>query len=299
MTKNRSKTTDFSLSGISTAMKKLRSPESYVKGVAHQNLLLPDQILFFPRHHSSELKSRRDSHHRFVLILNLRTKGTVLLNEQLVRLEPGEAVFVFPYQFHGYSDFSAADISWLFLTFEKSPSAELEKIRSLKFSLTPEILRTVWCMLEIFLEKGPQRMIDNRLSLWASLLLEEVLRMPVVKNQKVAKDSSLINRKFLEKFNRIAGSTEKGLPRISVLARKMGLSPSRFRAAFKQRVGMTCKKYLERKHLFRAAALIHYSEMNFSEIADECGYPSLYTFSRSFKKVFGRRPREYRKHVRK
>ena len=77
-------------------------------------------------------------------------------------------------------------------------------------------------------------------------------------------------------------------------ARKFGLSRSKFSLLFPQHTGMTFKRYLTKKRIDYAVALIRSTELSIQEIAQMAGYTDLSTFYRNFTKVTGTAPSTYR-----
>lgn len=81
------------------------------------------------------------------------------------------------------------------------------------------------------------------------------------------------------------------------LAEETNLSTQFFRRLFKNEVGVSPKKYVIKKRIDKACALLHYSKVSIKEIAVLTGYSDRYHFSREFKKQKGVSPAKYRKEV--
>lgn len=78
------------------------------------------------------------------------------------------------------------------------------------------------------------------------------------------------------------------------LAKLAGLSPSRFRARFRETVGLGPIAYLTALRLDIAAQLLQHTDARVSEVADQVGYDSLAAFSRAFKRHRGVAPEQWR-----
>ncbi|MEX1119458.1 MAG: helix-turn-helix domain-containing protein [Terrimicrobiaceae bacterium] len=78
-------------------------------------------------------------------------------------------------------------------------------------------------------------------------------------------------------------------------ARSMNLSPSRFSALFRARTGISPVQYHLRLRMQTACQLLDATSSSIKEIANHCGYPDPYYFSRLFKKITGLNPSEYRR----
>ena len=80
---------------------------------------------------------------------------------------------------------------------------------------------------------------------------------------------------------------------VEELAAMTRCSPSHFRMLFRQIVGMTTVQYQAMVRIEKAKDLLLSGEMNVSEAAAHLGYRDIYYFSRQFKQLTGKPPREY------
>jgi AraC family transcriptional regulator len=81
---------------------------------------------------------------------------------------------------------------------------------------------------------------------------------------------------------------------LASLAREHGLSPAHFHRVFKKALGETPKDHVERVRLERAAYRLALTEESVLDIALSVGFRSHETFTRAFKRRFGRTPSEWR-----
>jgi len=79
-----------------------------------------------------------------------------------------------------------------------------------------------------------------------------------------------------------------------VLARKCGLSPSRFNVVFKEAIGSAPKVYMRDMRLRRASAILLSSDMPVYLVAEACGFNSASYFSRFFARHIGMPPADFR-----
>ena len=86
---------------------------------------------------------------------------------------------------------------------------------------------------------------------------------------------------------------DKPLP-ISRLATALGESESHLRARFREATGGSLGRHLRQLRLQKACQLLHTTELNITEVAERCGFDSVYSFSRTFKTGCGVSPRVYR-----
>jgi AraC-like DNA-binding protein len=85
---------------------------------------------------------------------------------------------------------------------------------------------------------------------------------------------------------------------VTRMAEYCNLSPSRFRVVFRAVTGIAPKTYLDRFRIQQAAEALVQGDESIAAIADRCGFPDAYHFSRRFKELTGYAPRDYRREMR-
>ncbi|WP_432478117.1 helix-turn-helix domain-containing protein [Nocardioides sp. GXQ0305] len=81
---------------------------------------------------------------------------------------------------------------------------------------------------------------------------------------------------------------------VSALAALTHLSPSRFGRVFREVFGETPHRYLQRRRVERAMALLRQTDRPVTQVAWDVGFASLGTFSRTFSAIVGCSPSEFR-----
>lgn len=99
----------------------------------------------------------------------------------------------------------------------------------------------------------------------------------------------------LEYLNRNYHSPEL---KISELARLSNISEKHFRRLFFELYDKTPHKYLRDFRLSKARVLLMDSSRQISDIAIECGFSDVYSFSHCFKGCYGMSPRAYKEQMR-
>ena len=84
---------------------------------------------------------------------------------------------------------------------------------------------------------------------------------------------------------------------IHQLAAALGESESHLRAKFRRATGGSLGRHLRQLRLQKACQLLHTTGLNITEVAERCGFDSVYSFSRAFKTGCGVSPRAYREGV--
>ena len=97
-------------------------------------------------------------------------------------------------------------------------------------------------------------------------------------------------RKFIEEHS----SEELSLSKV---AKAANISPNYLSEKFKQVTGIKFVKYLARIRFEKACRLLHDVDLRISEIAFAVGFQSLTQFNRTFKRVFGQSPSDFRAHL--
>jgi len=82
---------------------------------------------------------------------------------------------------------------------------------------------------------------------------------------------------------------------VAALARIAHVSEAHFNRTFRATFGETPHRYLQRRRVERAMFLLRETDRSVTEICLLVGFGSLGTFSRTFRDVVGRSPRDYRK----
>ena len=83
-------------------------------------------------------------------------------------------------------------------------------------------------------------------------------------------------------------------PGVREIAQSLGISPSHLRARFRASCGVSIGRHLRRLRLEQACGLLRLGPQRVSEIAELCGFSSIYSFSRAFRASYGVSPLAYR-----
>jgi AraC-like DNA-binding protein len=82
---------------------------------------------------------------------------------------------------------------------------------------------------------------------------------------------------------------------VAALASAAGMSRSAFASRFKEMVGETPLEYLTRWRIYQAAVLLRESDKKLIDVAHSIGYDSDGSFNKTFKRIVGVTPGEYRR----
>ncbi len=84
---------------------------------------------------------------------------------------------------------------------------------------------------------------------------------------------------------------------VEELAEVAGLSASRLAHLFREQLGTTPQRFVERQRLGRARQLLSFTGMSIKQIADETGFDNPFYFSLRFKRHTGKSPKAFRAEV--
>jgi len=267
----------------------LPSPIRPLHGRRATPLSLPDNIICFRRSCAADLnhpERGRALHHRFVLILALATDVTVCVDERAICLHAGEGLLVFPFQFHHYINPERQELSWLFVTFELADAEDLQPLRFRPFALTPVIRRLAAELVIAYLSSGEADVT----TLVLSLLLARTRQAEPARHRNPMPPGA---PSLIPRINQLA--LRKGEPvSVKEIASALGISVSHLRSRFRASCGVSLGRHLRRLRLEKACGLLRLSQSRVSEIAELCGFASIYSFSRAFRVAYGASPLAYR-----
>jgi AraC-like DNA-binding protein len=228
----------------------------------------------------------RALHHRCVLIVPLKGTVTMCVDDREFKLGPPQALLVLPFQFHHYLPGEQGSLQWLFITFEYLAIESLQGLRFQPFRVTPEIRALITEILKAYLTKSTP---DLALLTLAVLLARLRLLKPAERPVPLATTPSFLSQVSLLVLRDGAALSVKEI------ARNLGISTAHLRARFRASCGISIGRHLRRLRLERACGLLRMSQARVSEIGEQCGFNSVFSFSRAFHTTFGVSPMQYRK----
>jgi AraC-like DNA-binding protein len=255
----------------------------------------------FSRKTTRELQRRSFDaypHHRYVLLFNLMTEGTVNLDGIHWRLKTENALMVFPYQFHHFIDLADTNLLWLFITFELELPTAMQAFRHRILTMDKRCHELLARIIKHY-EKGSAERSNRRLTLDCAMLinnLREQVRHDVPTHMlegNVTGASNALIRGIQICLTSNAGSLQS----VSDIARELNMSESNLRAVFRQQFNISLGVYIKNFRAHQAIQLMQNSKLSFTNIAFELGFTTLSSFSRFFANTIGVSPRQYRNSV--
>ena len=228
---------------------KLQAPEDYFSGRTAEDICIPRNLIVFSRKTTRELQRRSFDgypHHRYVLIFNLMTKGTVNVDGIHWRLDPGDALMVFPYQFHHFIDLADTNLLWVFITFELELPTAMQAFRHRVLKMDKRGNELLARNIDHY-GKEPGERSNRRLTLDSAILinhLREQVRHDVplaMKSGNVKGASDALIRGIQNCLTTHAGS----LQNVSDIAKELNMSESNLRAVFRQKFNISLGAYFK------------------------------------------------------
>jgi len=261
--------------------------------------VLPENVLQFHRHSDCYLLMGAPFlHHRYVLVTCLREPGCIVVDGIIYRVRPGQGFLIFPYQSHYFTRLENPErISWLFTTFEYAMPDKLEPLRNMPLVFDAQDLQRLCQTTTAFLQahqaaSGTTHDIPLELALLLSGLLQRHQRIRTQNRGQPLPDGP--QALFLNPlFMHIDQHLSKQIP-LKNLAQCVHLSPSRLRARFKHILGIGIGEFVRNTRIHRACGLLNNTDLTVTQIADKCGFASVYAFSRTFRHVVGKPPTVFR-----
>jgi len=125
-------------------------------------------------------------------------------------------------------------------------------------------------------------------------LIKEMVRKYclMVKNHSL-KGYSMLIRKAITTINYDLSADLS----LKTQAKLLNVNPSYLSTLFKKETGFTLTEYVNRKRVEHAILLLNSTDMQIQTIALYCGIPDVNYFTKTFKKLIGKTPKEYREMI--
>lgn len=253
-------------------------------------------------------KQSDHSHSYYEIFILLSGKCRFLLKDSVYYLEKGDLVFIVPGELHHavYSTdgdceilmiyFKKEHLNWEMFSDKGAPYSSQEKLHSFMGSIPALYHDDFASILNRMQAEGAD--IDKYSTGFMRCYLHEILLMlmrysvmneeePLLLNSRDA--DILLATRYIYKNYRKPLSLEE-------VSAQAALSPTYFSKKFKQVTGMGFKEYLNFVRLKHAQTALLTTSNTITDIALENGFNDSNYFKDLFKKIYGKSPREFRKH---
>jgi len=277
--------------------KQINVPKSilnkFVRRTTFLDSLYITHIGYFPNA-SYHYRERRKGSDDYILLYSLGGKGYIENSSGKMELNPNQFIIIPPQLFHRYQADLENPWTLYWVHFSSNKLKEFnEDFKSDRFYQPTAIhynqmILDVWAQMFASLADG----YNASTIAYANLCLYRFLSFFLFPDKKYSLeeqsdplDQSII---FMRK------NIEKRLTTEDI-AQRFQYSSSHYTAIFKKKTGMSPIDYFIRLKIHFACQLLTQTDLKIKQIADRIGYDDPYYFSRLFKQVMGKSPKEYKK----
>ncbi|MCB1122065.1 MAG: helix-turn-helix transcriptional regulator [Verrucomicrobiae bacterium] len=279
----------------------LATPADYFTGRTAEDICIPRNLIVFSRKTTRDLQRKSFDgypHHRYVLIFNLMTEGTVNVDGIHWRIKPQNALLVFPYQFHHFIDLADSNLLWLFITFEMEVPTAMQAFRHRVLQMDARCHDLLARIIQHY-ESGIGERAKRRLTLDCALIINHLREQVHAEPGLPVREGDLDNpsNRLIRSIQHHLSQHSDSLQSVADIARELNMSESNLRAVFRQQFNISLGAYIKNFRAHQAIQLMQNPNLTFTDIAFELGFTTLSSFSRFFANTIGVSPREYRNNV--
>lgn len=236
---------------------------------------------------------RSEGREDYQIIYIAKGKGYFTFDKKEVVIEEGNIIFYRPgeCQQYRYDYKDQSQIYWIHFTGGKVE----EYLRQLNFKeewvykigFTSEII-SLW--ENIITELQVKRIYHEE---FGGVLMANLLTS-VARNIYEEKNNVLTSHKAMQKVIEEMNLNSHQTTTVKEYAKKCNMSVCWFISSFKELTGMTPGQYMTHIKINKAKALLAASQLNVNEVAEIVGFQNAFYFSKTFKKITGICPRDWK-----
>ena len=271
-----------------------KRPDSLVSGGMESLCpLIPENVIVRVDSNSSIIPRETYVHHRMILKTILSGKLNTIIDGLSFPMKAGDSVLFFPFQFHSSIDaencpkHSFAAISF---TMPNNNIAPLLPLKNRVLHLPSADLAELNDIVGAFYGNNDVSHSQAILKLYGILLNQLEKYAGAADIARPGKGDNI----HQHIYDFIRENFDKKLS-LKSLAAQFGCSPENIRKIVQRNYpGLTPGKLIVRLQMQEAMELLENTSNPIGDIAEKCGFSDVFTFSKKFRKVTGRSPREYR-----
>ena len=224
--------------------------------------------------------------------------GIFVIGAKIYPYESGDVFIIPPGQYHRAKKGVRGEDLWHFLYMRPADWLEEGRFRGLNGLIHATEAGGVRQLLnEIVREMDECN--DRYQQVVRSLLTACMIRIERVRDEprsslaRSSEPTAMIDERLSRSIDIMMNSSQRKI-QIGELARHVGLSEPHFRHLFKEQTGVTPKHFQLQLKVHAAMNLLKESSLRVVEISERCGFESLSSFNRQFKRFTGYSPRHWR-----
>lgn len=231
----------------------------------------------------------------YYLMFVLAGQGTFMQNGKTYALRTSDIFCLFPGLTHEYVTDPKFNLQKLFIAFDGPMASELLRRGGLTMDcphragvLNEDLIGRMWRLLN-YIADHPAGSTDlGRLGSFFKVFSGLEHNLVYTKDEQPVSSSWLDQGMHYMNLHYTEGIS------VSQVADYTGVSRTYFTKRFHETYGVSPIRYLQQLKIDKAKELIAKNAHSLAEIAQTVGYPDLFSFSKAFKKITGKSPKEYR-----
>ncbi len=271
-------------------------PVNYRLGLKRPDIELPHNIVLFARCEGIDVYPPPRHPAQYVLAMNLHGKGDVILDSRRIYLFPNYALLIFPGQLHYYENLDSRRMTWFYIGFQNGRPDPFALLRNQPVPMSGQAWQYSEWLVRDYVAQAPVIRPAGRIAATLWLLLMELVKTHRLREPAIPppKDPILLKVDNLRRYIEEHAPASLHLPE---LARHMNMSLSALKDFSRKNMKMGLASYVRKQRIYLANGLMATTCLTMTEIAAQCGFSGIYTFSRTFKRVMKMPPSAYRKRL--
>ncbi len=265
--------------------------------VMHLEPVIIQRLHAFLRHEPAPGKPIQFSsmHDNYVVWIALEGCGCLMVDGTSYILQENNAMIVFPGQRHMRVSLEGERVTWLLIRFAGITPKWFNMFLDKVMNMSGRSLSCLDDFSRSFLEASNNHVANAGMGCsYHFCLLLDSLRSEMVLSEDVSK-LSVNGSDYVRQACQLILSPEFIGKSYRLIARKIGISPEHLCGLFKKQIGTTPAEVMKAHKYHMIKHMLVNSTLNITQVAEQCGFDSVYSFSRYFKKENGLSPMQYRK----
>ena len=278
----------------------IEDPSSYYEGIDYPNRVICRNVIVFERLSRRSLQQKHVAnrmHHRYVLVLVLKTPGVISVDGQGFRIEEGDAFLITPYQFHHFIDLESDELRWLIITFELNQGKSVLSELSYQRLQPDESAHQLWSEI-VRLWLDPSSGNEAELIPILDRLLTRLHSRSVPSGRRRGDKHSVPGSEWIAGVEALIMQSVREGWTLGEVARRAGISERHLRDRFERQMGISLRDYRSNYQLHTAISLMRDASCSLSAVAELSGFNSQSVFTRFIRRMSGRTPRELCREIR-
>ena len=234
------------------------------------------------------------SHNSLEFGINLSGKGVWHINDKTINFDGLTYSFIGPGVWHSAHTTSPTGSKWLFIyinhqkLLENSPEL-VSAVRNQYVIASQKQDPTIYALIDSFIKLARKKEEETE-QILSNLL--KVILLSIYKGNEPSKEKHKNLKYILPAINYINANYMEEID-LEQLSKLCYCSKSTLRRYFLEATGMSPYRFIENVRLANAKDMLG-NQKKILDVAIDCGYQSITSFNRQFKKETGITPREYR-----